>query len=70
MSLVVEIASVPDRDEVVAEIWHNNEMVAEVQRTTSGGFRLEIYPTESGEPWSFDLEDWLSALSEAQRRLI
>lgn len=69
MSFVVEIASVPDRDQVVAEIWQDDEMVAEVQRSVSGGFRLDIYAKESREPWSLDLQDWLSALAEAQRRL-
>lgn len=69
MSFVVEIASVPDRDEVVAEIWWNKEMVAEVQRAVGGGFQLDIYASESRAPLSFNLQDWLSALAEAQRRL-
>lgn len=69
MSLKVEIASVPDRDDLVAEIWQEDEMVAEIQRTPDGRFVLELYPSPNQRPWSFDFEYWMAALSEAQRRL-
>lgn len=69
MSFLIEIASVPDRDELVAEIWHGDEMVAEMQSDDKEGFVLEIYPRESGAPWLFDLRGWIAALEEAQRRL-
>jgi hypothetical protein len=69
MKFRVEIASVPDRDEVVAEIWSDDDMVAEVYRASVGGFLLEIYGTESGDPWSFDLNSWVAALEQAKRSL-
>lgn len=69
MSFVVEIASVSDREELVAEIWWEGGMVAEVQGTAARGFQLDIYARKSGEPWSFTLQNWLSVLAEAQRRL-
>jgi|JI10StandDraft_1071094.scaffolds.fasta_scaffold948931_1 hypothetical protein len=69
MSFVIEIASVPDRDCVVAEIWWNDDMVAELYRNEHGSFQLEIYARNSGEPWSFELESWLVALTQAQQRL-
>lgn len=69
MSFIVEIASVPDRDDVVAEIWWDGDMVAEMRRVTDGRLMLDIYTNESREPWSFELQSWLSALTEAQRRL-
>jgi hypothetical protein len=69
MNFTIEIASVPDRDHVVAEIWWGDAMVAELHRDTSGGAEIEIYPTESHVPWSFDLASWLAALAEAQRKL-
>lgn len=68
MKSTVEIASVPDRDEVIAEVWCDDAMVAEMRHGESG-LQLEIYQTESGAPWSFDLQSWQSALAEAQRRL-
>jgi hypothetical protein len=69
MSFTIEIASVPDRDEVVAEVWHGDAMVAEVRRAARGVLNIDIYPQDSGNPWSFDLQSWLDALGEAQRRL-
>lgn len=69
MNFTIEIASVPDRDDVVAEIWWGDAMVAELHRGASGGAEIEIYATESNDPWSFDLASWLAALTEAQRKL-
>lgn len=69
MTFTIEIASVPDRDDVVAEIWSGDAMVAELHRGTSGGVEIEIYATESHDPWSFDLASWLAVLAEAQRKL-
>lgn len=69
MSLTVEIASVPDRDNVVAEIWQGDNMVAEMQRADDGRFVLEIYANRDSNSWAFDLYDWLTVLAEAQKRL-
>lgn len=69
MSFVIEIASVADRDDLVAEIWWDGTMVAEVNRGIENEFRVDIYPAESGQPWSFDLSAWVDILNEAQRRL-
>lgn len=69
MSLIIEITSVPDRDDLVAEIWQKDEMVAEIQRAPDGRFTLEVYPSPYQKPWLFDLQDWMIALSEAQARL-
>lgn len=68
MSFVVELASSPDRDEFVAEIWWNDHMVAEL-RQTDGGRYIDLCPAPSRRPWSFKLEDWLAALETAQSRL-
>jgi hypothetical protein len=69
MNFTVEIASMPDREDVVAEIWRGDAMVAELHRGARGGVEIEIYATESHGPWSFDLESWLAVLAEARRRL-
>lgn len=69
MNFTIEIASVPDRDDVVAEIWWGDAMVAELHRRTTGGVEIEIYVADSHDPWSFDLASWLAVLAEAQRRL-
>ena len=55
MSFTIEIASVPDRDAVVAEIWFDYAMVAEMYRVVGGEICLDIYPSESHDPWRVDL---------------
>lgn len=69
MNFTIEIVSVPDRDDVVAEVWWGNDMVAEMRRAENGEFLLDIYPMESHAPWSFELNRWLTALAEAQQKL-
>ncbi|MBI2685529.1 MAG: hypothetical protein HYX27_04370 [Acidobacteria bacterium] len=43
--LEVIVASVPDRDQVVAEIWLEGKQLAEVRRANDG-FLAEIYPQQ------------------------
>ena len=69
MSLVVEVASSPDRDGLVAEIWWNNQMVAEVRRAPNGSRYIDLHPSPSRIPWSFKFEEWVAALKEAESRL-
>lgn len=70
MSFSIEIASVPDRDDVVAEIWWGDAMVAELHRGASGEVEIEIYPPESRGSWSFDLPSWITVLAKAQQKLV
>jgi len=69
MSFVVEVASPPDRDDLVAEIWWNDQQVAEVRQSRDGSRYIELYPSPSGIPWSFRVEDWLNAVRAAEARL-
>ncbi|MDL1864565.1 hypothetical protein FBQ90_05075 [Betaproteobacteria bacterium PRO5] len=69
MSLKIEIASVPDQDDLVAEVWQGDKMVAEIHRSPEESLVLELYPSPNQEPWIFDLEEWMATLSEARRRL-
>jgi hypothetical protein len=69
MSFVVQLASVPDRDEVVAEIWWNNEMVAELRRSPDGSRCIDLYPSPSRIPWSFQVRNWLAVVQKAEASL-
>jgi hypothetical protein len=71
MKITVQLASVPDRDNLVAELWDENEQWGEVSQETEN-LRLEIYPRTSGENgnvWSFDLTEIIEKLKEAQKRI-
>ena len=69
MGFVVQVASSPDRDGLVAEIWWNDQMVAEVRRAADGRRHIDLYPSPSRIPWSFELKEWLAAIKEAEGRL-
>jgi len=69
MSFIVEVVSSSDRDQLVAEIWWNGQMVAEIRRSADGSRYVDIYPSPSRKPWSFRVEDWLNVLKEAESRL-
>ena len=56
---------VPDRDELVAEIWWNNQMVAEIGRGSDGDRYIDPYPSPSRIPWSFPVKEWLAAIKKA-----
>ena len=62
MSFVLQVASSPDRDELVTEIWWIDQMVAEVRRGSDGNRYIDLYPSRSRTPWSFKLEEWLAAM--------
>ena len=65
----VQVASVPDRTELVAELWHGDAMWGEL-RGQASALILELYPNPSGGSWSFALEHVMDALGRAQQQLL
>ncbi|EIJ44236.1 hypothetical protein BegalDRAFT_3420 [Beggiatoa alba B18LD] len=72
MKLTVEIASVPDRDSVVAEIWSNDFMLAEIIQCDTGECIIELYPNrhENTGVWEINLDDFIQSLTTAKKRLL
>lgn len=71
MNITIQIASVPDREKLVAELWYGNEQWGEVSQEC-GIMKLEIYPKISENSfsiWSFDLSEVVVKLQEAQKSL-
>lgn len=67
-SFSVELASVPDREGVVAELWCDEQLLAEL-RHDDGQLRIQLYPNSAGEPWDLPHGQFLHALRRAQERL-
>jgi hypothetical protein len=67
-AITVDIASPPDREYLVAELFSENEQWAEVNQE-SGSLTVELYPRRDGQPWSLGFEETLMALRQAQQRL-
>jgi hypothetical protein len=68
-NLTLQIASFPDRKNIVSEIWFGNDQVAEVSSELPGSFKIEIYACPKGGVWSFDLENFQSILVKAKRNI-
>lgn len=63
------IASPPDREKLVAEIWVGDDQVEEVN-DEAGGPAIEIYPNPAGGPWRVSVSEFLNVLQEAARRAL
>jgi hypothetical protein len=61
----IEITSVPDREHLVAEIWFDKNLIAELN-TENSEIEVEIYPTEK---LSFNLNEFMQVLEDAKQRL-
>jgi len=64
------IASPPDRERLVAELYLEDEQVAEISQEVIGKFLVEIFPKLSGRPWSFDLSSFQLALNASADCLV
>ncbi|MFN0061484.1 MAG: hypothetical protein ACKVPX_03055 [Myxococcaceae bacterium] len=68
-TISITIASVPDREDAVAELWLGDEQLGEVSRELVGGFSIELYSAPAGTPWKIPLDDLVAALEEAKTLL-
>ncbi len=62
------LASYPDKEELIAEVYFDDELWAAVS-CENGPATLELYPPPDGSSWRFDFADALEALQQAYRRL-
>jgi len=65
----ITIASLPHREKVVAELWLDQEQLAEINQEEDI-LTLEIYPGFDGRPWAVPLDEFVAALNTAKRRLV
>jgi len=61
----IELASVPDRENLVAEIWHNELLVAEINQE-SEKLEIEFYLNEKT---TFELDNFLETLEIAKSKM-
>ena len=65
MTIRIQIASLRDRANLVAELWIDDVQIAEVSREQSR-FDVEIYPNKLAIP----LDEYLDALRRAKEELL
>jgi hypothetical protein len=68
-AIQVDIASPPDREKLVAEIFIGNEQWAEINQEKNE-LELEIYPRQDGRPWIIPFGLAMEALETGRRRLL
>ena len=67
--LSVTIASVPDRENVVAELWCDKQLWGELSYENNE-FKLEIYPSSTGRAWNLKYENVLKSIIVAKEKLL
>lgn len=66
----LEIATVPELDDPVVEIWYGEEMWAEVRlEDDQPRVLLASRPSERG-PWHFDLDEVIEFLQRARQEVL
>jgi hypothetical protein len=63
------IASLPDKERVVAELYTSDEQWAEISQEGERPI-ITIYPAFSGASWQFDLDTLIYTLEEVRRKLL
>ena len=66
----ITIASLPDRENLVAEISYKNRQVAEINQEGEE-LIIQLYaPCKEKKCWEFSLEEFQKVVEEAKQRLI
>lgn len=64
----IELTGVPDRDELVVEIWCGDQLFAEL-RHDGADVAVQLYCPSSPRTWDIRLADLLDVLHKARDRL-
>jgi hypothetical protein len=65
----IVIASFPNKEKVVAEIYDGENQWAELSQEHDS-LILEIYPCEDTKAWTFQYQDVIDILKEAEHKLL
>jgi len=64
----IDIASPPDRENLVCEIFYNNNQVAEILNENNI-LEIELYPNQRNKPWKFSFDEFLKCLNDGKERI-
>ncbi|OQY53119.1 MAG: hypothetical protein B6245_23085 [Desulfobacteraceae bacterium 4572_88] len=67
--MTISIASVPDREGLVAELWYDEEQWGEIFQE-GDELRLALYPSPNHSFWNFDAEDAANTIQKAKDKLL
>jgi len=67
---VIKIASLPHREELVAEIYYDHKQWVEISREHEEELVIQFYSPSNKKYWEFPCDEALAALEEAKRKLL
>jgi hypothetical protein len=68
--LTAQLASLPDRENVVYEIYSDSDQVTEVSNEPDNGIRIEIFPCpHTGKIWNFDFNEFYTLIEQAKQNI-
>lgn len=65
----ITVNSLPDRENLVAEIYYKNYQVAEISQETDE-LIIQIYSYKEKDCWEFLLEEFQKVIEEAKKKLL
>ena len=66
----INIASLPDRERLVAEILYEGVQWAEISQETDDELNIQFYAHPRKKYWEFPFEEALKVLEEAKNKLL
>ena len=66
----IVVASLPDREDLVAEICYKGHQWAEISRETGEKMIAQFYSHPQQKYWEFPLDEALGALEQAKKKLL
>ncbi|TPG63342.1 hypothetical protein [Ewingella americana] len=67
--LTAQIASLPDRENVVYEIYFGTDQVAEISNEPGDGLRIEFFTCPNGGRWNFDFNEFFSLIVKTETNI-
>lgn len=67
--LTAHVASLPDRENVVYEIYYGPNQVAEISNELGSDLQIEIYSCPDKVAWSFSFNEFRSLIEQAERNI-
>ncbi|CAX59724.1 hypothetical protein ABEI05_00550 [Erwinia billingiae] len=67
--LHAQIASLPDRENVVYEIYLGTDQVAEVSNEPDTGMRIEIFNCQHANSWDLDFNEFNILVEQSKKNI-
>jgi hypothetical protein len=70
MKFKIILTTCPERDTRIAEIWHGDSLIVDLEPQISKAIKINIYSCLKTPCWELDLDEWINTLTEAKETLL